>query len=139
MPTGAKADDFFEGFFNDAQIEERASVMAAAVAKDLGVLVGVRAPLVIPPSDWLRPEWPYAPTPAAQTRVGITVNGRGMSVPAGEISYESVVKLAFPEIEPGFVFTMVCRGLRFSGSLIPGESVALEEGMIFSVADTSGA
>ena len=136
--TGAKADDFFEGFFTDAEIERRASEMATVVAAHLALLVGVRAPASLTVGAWVYPDGTSETQPGAPDR-RITVNGSEHMVPGGEISYASVLQLAYPGIHPTAVLSVVAKGLRFAGSLTPGQSVVVEEGMIFSAYDTSSA
>jgi hypothetical protein len=72
----------------------------------------------------------------------ITINAKEHDVDGRTLSYsEAVVRAGF---KPECVLTVVYQGprkgdARRSGSLTPGQSVANEPGMIFSVADTSGA
>lgn len=41
VPSGVKADDYFEGYYTDAQVEVKAQQMAQAVARDLMVAISV--------------------------------------------------------------------------------------------------
>lgn len=70
--------------------------------------------------------------------VTIIVNARSKSVPRGDLSFESVVALAFPDPPSNdiTVFTVDYRkgeGNRPSGTLSAGQSVRVKEGMIFNV------
>ena len=74
-------------------------------------------------------------------KITIYVNTKPKSVDAEEITYEEVVKLAFPELPYGKnTKTTVTyrRGPRgnLEGTLKPGESIKIREGMIFSVTAT---
>ena len=40
-PTGAKAGDYFEGFYTDAQVEKKAQEMAQAVCRDLMIAISL--------------------------------------------------------------------------------------------------
>jgi len=71
----------------------------------------------------------------------IIVNGRSRITTTKTVSYEDVVKLAY-ENPPGHLLTVTFyRGpfRKSSGSLTPGESINVKDGMVFNVADTSGA
>lgn len=72
--------------------------------------------------------------------VTITVNGRERTVEDKELSFEELVRLAFenPASGPYIVFTITYRkghGNK-AGTLAPGESVKVKEGMIFNVTAT---
>ena len=67
----------------------------------------------------------------------VIVNGSPAEVPA-EATYEDVVEVAFPG-QSAFVFSVTYRGVISSGAMWPKKSVRAEDGMIFSVADTSNA
>lgn len=66
----------------------------------------------------------------------IILNGRDLEVSAGLYSYEDLVKLAGKSGQP----TMVYRAPnRENGSVIPGDTLMLQDGMILSIVDTSSA
>lgn len=74
-------------------------------------------------------------------KITIYVNTKPKSIDAEEITYDRVVELAFPKLPYGeHTETTVTyrRGPRGSleGSLKPGESIKIREGMIFSVTAT---
>ena len=80
--------------------------------------------------------------PAPAREVTIRVNGRKRTVPAGLISYETVVGLAFPDAvpNPDIIFTVGFRhgGVAHpEGSLVAGQSVEVREGMIFVATSTN--
>lgn len=73
--------------------------------------------------------------------VTIIVNGREKTVTDKELSFEEIVDLAFdsPPSGPNVVFTITYRrghGHRPEGSLKPGETVRVKDGMIFNVTAT---
>ena len=73
--------------------------------------------------------------------VDIVVNGRDREVPRGNISFEAVIAIAFPEkpVGPNVAFTVTYRKGphdRPEGSLIAGQSVHVREGMVFNATCT---
>lgn len=71
----------------------------------------------------------------------IIVNGRKKTVEKQHVSYEEMVKLAFdtPPTGVNIVFTIVFREgphNNSSGTLKPGKSVKVQDGMIFDVTAT---
>lgn len=70
----------------------------------------------------------------------IILNAEEVEVPAGTISYEDVVKVINGTGYESVVYKGKSRGdLHRSGTLTPGKSVALEEGMIISAVVTGNA
>jgi Multiubiquitin len=74
-------------------------------------------------------------------QVTIIVNAREKKWTEKEISFEQVVKLAFPTPQPGenIVYTVTYRkgeGRKPDGTLTEGESVKVKDGMIFNVTAT---
>jgi hypothetical protein len=66
----------------------------------------------------------------------IIVNGRERTVETKELSFEDVLKLAFDPVPsgPNWEFTVSYRrgeGKKHEGSLLPGETVKVKDGMIF--------
>ncbi|ABD10268.1 hypothetical protein ThrDRAFT_01692 [Frankia casuarinae] len=78
----------------------------------------------------------------AQTKtVEIIVNGRRRTVVKGELSFDEVVALAFDPVPAGdnVDFTITFRrghGDKPEGTLRPGGTVKIKEGMIFDVTAT---
>ncbi len=79
--------------------------------------------------------------------IAIIVNGRERTVtsselsPDGELSFETVVRLAFdpPPSGPDIVFTMSYRngaGRPPDGRLVAGQSVKVQDGTVFNVSFT---
>jgi hypothetical protein len=73
--------------------------------------------------------------------VTIIVNTRERQVQKDEIFFEELVKLAFdnPPSGPNIEFTITYRrgqGNKPEGSLLPGKSVKVKDGMIFNVTST---
>ena len=66
----------------------------------------------------------------------IIVNGRPKKVPEPSISFEQVVALAFNPVPPNAFFTVTWSHGNHGGSLTPGHSVAVENGMKFDVTET---
>ena len=71
----------------------------------------------------------------------VIVNGREKVVRASELTFDEVVALAFDPVPsgPNWVFTITYRrghGNKPEGTLRPGESVKVKEGMIFNVTAT---
>ena len=73
----------------------------------------------------------------------ITVNGRKLPIPGDEASYETIVSLALGKVPPKDVLYTVVYGSgpaeKPDGSLLPGGSVKVRDGMVFSVAHTGNA
>ena len=72
--------------------------------------------------------------------VTIYVNTRSHEVPKGDITFEAVVKLAYPSTPPGanigFTVTYERGHGNKDGVLVAGQSVKAKEGMIFDVTAT---
>ncbi len=68
--------------------------------------------------------------------VTIIVNGRPKKVLPGEISFEQVVALAFHPVPPNAFFTVTYSHGHSGGSLTPGKSVRVQNGMKFDVTET---
>lgn len=73
--------------------------------------------------------------------VTIKVNGRQRVVERGPISFEQLVAIAFPDQQPGpnTTYTITYRkgpAHKPEGSLLPGQSVNVKNGMIFNVRST---
>ncbi len=71
----------------------------------------------------------------------IVVNGRPKTVTARELTFEQVVRLAFPNATPNenTVYTVTFKrghGNKPEGTLVAGESVKIKEGMVFNVTAT---
>lgn len=80
--------------------------------------------------------------PVPQREVTIRVNGRKRTVPAGLITYQTVVSLAFPDAvpNPDIIYTVGFRHggpAQPEGSLVAGQSVEVREGMIFVATPTN--
>lgn len=73
--------------------------------------------------------------------VSIIVNGRSRTVTTKTVSYEDIVRFAFDTPRVQLLTMTFYRGPRKKpeGSLIPGESTSVKDGMVFNVHDTSGA
>ena len=73
-------------------------------------------------------------------QVTIVVNGEPHNWPKGEISYEEVAKLAFPDsFDPNTIYSIKYRkghGEKPEGNLVKGASVKVKDGMIFTAKDT---
>jgi len=71
--------------------------------------------------------------------VNIIVNGRPKKVEGVRISYEEVVELAFSgQVDPNIVYTVAYVGPQTpDGTLVPGQSVAIRNGMKFDVNKTN--
>jgi hypothetical protein len=75
-------------------------------------------------------------------QVTIIVNGRPKVVEDKRLSFEEVVRLAFPDavFGPDFEYTVTYTKGPFDnheGTLIPGQAVKVKEGMIFNVTQTN--
>lgn len=71
----------------------------------------------------------------------IIVNAQPKPWDEKEISYDQVVKLAFPNPPPNVVITYTVEyerapGKHPEGSLVKGQSVHVKDGMIFNVTET---
>ena len=74
--------------------------------------------------------------------VTIIVNGRERTWPKGDISFEQVVEIAFPNQPsgPDYSYTVTySKGddKKPHGSLVAGESVKVKKGMVFNVTQTN--
>jgi Multiubiquitin len=83
----------------------------------------------------------FQPEGSQSKNVTIIVNGRPKQVDKGELTFEEVVALAFPNppSSDATVFTVAYRkgeGNRPQGTLTPGRSVHVKEKMIFDVVAT---
>ena len=79
---------------------------------------------------------------APPREVEIRVNGRKKVVPAGDITFEAVVQLAFPNGPggPDVAYTVSYRHgppNKPEGSLVAGQAVKVREGMVFNVTATN--
>jgi len=73
--------------------------------------------------------------------VTIVVNGRPKVVPKKKLTFEELVTLAFPDADPNpnIIYTITFKrgnGNKPQGTLVPGESVKIKEGMVFNVTAT---
>ena len=79
-------------------------------------------------------------TPSHNKSITIIVNGRKREVTEGKMSYEEIVKLAFPD-DPSnqdFDFTVAYANPHGKdGELVPGQEVHVKEGMVFNVTKTN--
>jgi hypothetical protein len=73
---------------------------------------------------------------AHENEFNIIVNGRPKKVPGPSISFEQVVALAFNPVPPNALFTVTWNHGNKGGSLTPGNSVPLENGMKFDATET---
>lgn len=71
-----------------------------------------------------------------EKEINIIVNGRPKKVPDKPISFEEVVALAFNPVPPNAFFTVTWSHGNKGGSLLPGKTVAVENGMKFDVTET---
>lgn len=73
--------------------------------------------------------------------IEIIVNGREVTVTEKKLSYEQVVKLAFPEAEfvPHMVYTVTYKrgaSQQPKGVMVKGDVVTIKKGMVFNVKRT---
>lgn len=68
--------------------------------------------------------------------VTIIVNGRPKKVTPKAISFDEVVALAFNPVPPNAFFTVTYSHGNTSGSLTPGKTVPIQNGMKFDVTET---
>jgi len=89
----------------------------------------------------------FADGPVFYTRCGecepsgeikIIVNGREKTVSKADLSYEEVVRLAYIQVNPNGVYTVVYRnGVNcVQGSMVKGDIVKIKNGMMFNVTET---
>lgn len=76
-----------------------------------------------------------------EKQITIIVNGKKKTVSGKEISYEQLVVLAFdiPPTGENILFTITYRkgdDRKPEGTLLPGDSVKIKDGMIFNVTAT---
>jgi hypothetical protein len=73
-------------------------------------------------------------------RVTVIVNGQRREVEGEQISYEQVVRLAFPNVDPNTAYTVTYdKGPKENreGSMDAGDKVRIQNGMVFNVSATS--
>lgn len=72
--------------------------------------------------------------------VTVYVNGQAKQVEKREYTFEEVVRLAFDNPNPNFEYTVTySKGEEPNkeGTLVPGQTVKMKEGMIFDVTETN--
>ena len=72
--------------------------------------------------------------------VTVYVNGQAKQVEKREYTFEEVIRLAFPNPNQNFEYTVTySKGEepKKEGTLVPGQSVKMKEGMIFDVYETN--
>jgi hypothetical protein len=72
--------------------------------------------------------------------VTIIVNGRPREVEKREYSFDEIVRLAFPNPQPNYEYTVTySRGdhPHKEGTLVSGQTVKVKEGMVFDVTETN--
>ncbi len=94
-----------------------------------------------PETIHLREDEHFHSRPARPRKFTIIVNGQQKIVTTKTVTFEEIVKLAFPNPPTGqnILFTVGCEdGPREnpSGSLLPGGKVKVKDGMIFNVTPT---
>lgn len=72
----------------------------------------------------------------------IIVNARRKTVAGRKVSFERVVKLAFPDAQPSpqTVYTVAYSNgppRNREGKMVPGQTVKIQDGMVFDVTETS--
>lgn len=67
------------------------------------------------------------------------VNGVEAEIPEKPVSYEDVSRIAWGKVVEGLTVTWSVRGKNLNGSLLPGQSVCSEPGMIFNAVRTGSA
>jgi hypothetical protein len=75
-------------------------------------------------------------SPTHENEINIIVNGRPRKVTGPSISFEQVVTLAFNPVPPNAFFTVTWSHGNQAGSLTPGKSVSIQNGMKFDVSET---
>jgi Multiubiquitin len=77
---------------------------------------------------------------AESHRVTVIVNGQRREVEGDHLSYEQVVRLAFPNVDPNTAYTVTYdKGPKENreGSMDAGDKVRIQNGMVFNVSATS--
>lgn len=62
----------------------------------------------------------------------IVVNGRTISVVGTSLTYDEIVYLAYSRPAEDLLYTVTYKGPRSMGSVVPGERIELDPGMIFN-------
>lgn len=73
-------------------------------------------------------------------KVTVIVNGQRRTVEGDQLSYEQVVRLAFPNVDPNTAYTVTYdKGPKENreGSMDAGDRVRIQNGMVFNVSATS--
>lgn len=73
--------------------------------------------------------------------ISIIVNGEEVTTPERELSYDDILEVAYGPGMEGRILTVVTHNRKTGGgrSLIRGQSVKVEEGLVISAYDTSNA
>lgn len=77
--------------------------------------------------------------PGHQKIIQIVINGRPREVIESKLSYQEVVRLAFPDDQPdpNMVYTVAYANPHGKdGTLVDGQEVVVKEGMVFNVSKT---
>lgn len=75
-------------------------------------------------------------SPIHESEINIIVNGRPKKFPGTSISFDQVVGLAFNPVPQNAFFTVTWSHGNQAGSLTPGNSVPIQNGMKFDVTET---
>lgn len=68
--------------------------------------------------------------------IAIVVNGREVTVEKDDLTYDEVIRLAYPDPDPLALFTVTYRrgrGEKPEGSLVAGQDLKVKEDMIVNV------
>ena len=79
-------------------------------------------------------------TPGQDKTFTIVVNGRQREVTDHKLTYQQVIKLAFPDDQPdsNILYTVVYANPHGKdGSLTDGQDVTIKDGMVFNVSKTN--
>ena len=71
-----------------------------------------------------------------EKQINIIVNGRPKKVVSDQQTFEQIVALAFNPVPPKAFFTVTYSHGHQAGSLLPGQTVTIENGMQFDVTET---
>jgi hypothetical protein len=82
---------------------------------------------------------PESDKTTSDTKTTIVVNGQKKSVKGYEINYLQLVQLAYDPVDPNKIYTVTYKKgppANPEGSMVEGDTVKIENGMIFNVTPT---
>jgi hypothetical protein len=90
-------------------------------------------------SEQTSPNHPVPEKPVPESKFAIVINGQKKTVKTEVLTYLQVLQLAYEPVDPNKIYTVTYKKGPPSnpeGSMVEGDSVRLDNGMIFNVTPT---